>query len=114
MDGMADEVDSARAVLHSEYMRRLRAMIPADLLRPDVPMFRKQVTTTSMNLAAMAAARQGYDAGRWGALTDCPYPSVIDGRTTFLRRSWLIGYAAGAKVPGQSTQPLDHRPVVIH
>jgi hypothetical protein len=108
------EVDGVRAVLHSEYMRRLRAMIPADLLHEDAPPFTRQVSTSSMNLAAMSAARQGYDAGRWGALADCPYPSATDGRTTFLRRSWLLGYATGSKVtPRSEPQPLDQRPVVI-
>ena len=103
-----------RAAMDAEYWRRLRPMIPAGLLTPDAPPFTRAVRTSSMNLAAMAAARQGYDAGRWGASTDCPYPMGQDPRQTFLRRSWLLGYVTGEKVdPRPAPRPLEHRPVTI-
>ena len=103
-----------RAAMDAEYWRRLRAMIPAGLLTESAPMFTRAVTTSSMNLAAMAAARQGYDAGRWGTSTDCPYPMGQDPRQTFLRRSWLLGYVAGTNVdPKPAPRTLEHQRVTI-
>ena len=112
VDGIV--ADMKRAAMDAEYWRRLRPMIPARLLTPDAPMFTRAVATSSMNLAAMAAARQGYDAGRWGTVTDCPYPMGQDPRQTFLRRSWCLGYVAGEKVePRPEPRTLEHRPVTI-
>ena len=103
-----------RAAMDAEYWRRLRPMIPAGLLTADAPMFTRAVSTSSMNLAAMAAARQGYDAGRWGTSTDCPYPMGQDPRETFLRRSWLLGYSVGMTVdPKPEPRPLEHHRVTI-
>ena len=103
-----------RASMYTRYMRIVEDMIPAAMLRPSRPMFTRQVTTSSMNVAAMAAAKQGYDAGRWA-----PGPGACiylgqDGRSVFLRRAWLVGYRAGLEVsPHMSPQPLGHHPVII-
>lgn len=104
-----------RSALAAEYHRRLVGMIPADLFAdPAAPVFAHTVATSSMNLAAMAAARQGFDSGRYGAVTDCPYLGTTDNRHTFLRRAWNIGYAAGIEVtPRPAPRRLDHMPVVI-
>lgn len=103
-----------RGAMYTRYMQIVEDMIPTGMLRPSAPMYTKQVTTSSMNVAAMAAARQGYDAGRWH-----PEPGAClylgdDGRSVFLRRAWLIGYRAGLAVtPHQQPRELDHQPVVI-
>lgn len=104
-----------RAVMYSRYIEIVRDMIPPTLLHPDTPMFTKKVTTSSMNIAAMAAAKQGYDAGRWAPYpaSNCPYLEH-DGRSVFLRRAYFLGYAAGIKVtPRPEPRELDRQPVTI-
>lgn len=104
-----------RAAMYSRYIQIVRDMIPPTLLHSGAPMFRQRVATSSMNVAAMAAARQGYDAGRWAPYpaSNCPYLG-LDGRSVFLRRAYFIGYAEGMKVaPRPEPRELDHQPVTI-
>lgn len=103
-----------RAALDSEYWRQLRTQLPATLLHPAAPMFTRKIETRDWRLAAMAAARQGYDAGRWGTPQDCPYPMGRSVEQTYLRRSWLVGFQRGRRVqPRPDRQPLDHQPVEL-
>lgn len=103
-----------RAAIDAEYWRRLRALIPADLFDPTAPTFTRAPETASMRLAAMACARQGFDAGRFADVTVCPYPALESARDTFARRAWLLGFAEGRKVtPRPEPRDLVQRPVVI-
>lgn len=102
-----------RALMDGEHFRRLSTIVDLAALRPEQPPFDHAVRTSSMNLAGMAAARQGYDAGRWGALADCPYPMGQDPAQTFLRHAWLAGFSAGRKTPRQPRRPLTHTPVEL-
>ncbi len=103
-----------RAALDAEYYRRLKDAVAPVIDNPDVGLFNRPLRTSSWQLAARGAARQGLDAGRWGALADCPYPELESVAQTFLRRAWLLGYAAGRKAtPRPAPGPIAHTPVEI-
>lgn len=103
-----------RSAMHAEYHRQLRAIIRPDTLRPDAAVFTRQIVTRNMRMAALAAAQQGFDAGRYAQQLDCPYGHLVDPATTFLRRAWFIGYTAGRKVtPRPEPRALEHHPVRI-
>lgn len=111
-----DDVVAAmkRAAMDSAYWRTLRDMIPASLLRPELGPFPRAIRTSSTGLAAQAAARQGYDAGRWGTSADCPYPMGQSPAHTFLRRAWLLGFASGLAVtPRPAPRAFAHTPVEL-
>lgn len=101
-----------RSAMDAEYWRRLRDIVPT--FAPDAPIFDRAIETSSMRLAAMAYARQGFDAGRYTDTPDCPYPAGVSVADTFARRAWMLGYDQGRKVtPRPAPQPVSHRPVVI-
>lgn len=104
-----------RTAMDAEYARRLRVVIGDTLPPDDAPPFTaRPIVTSSATVAARAAARQGFDAGRWGAATDCPYLADQSGPGRFLRRAWFAGYAAGRKVtPRPERRPFAQRPVTF-
>ena len=104
-----------RSAMHAEYHRRLQAIIRPETLRPDAAVFTRAIVTRNMHLAALAAAQQGFDAGRYTPRGGCPYGELVDPATTFLRRAWFIGYTAGRKVTPrpEPRDQLGHVPVRI-
>jgi hypothetical protein len=60
-----------RAAMDSAYMRNLRGIIPD--FAANAPVFDRTLQTSSMRLAAIACARQGFDAGRYATSSACPF-----------------------------------------
>lgn len=101
-----------RSAMRAEYHRRLRVLVRPDEMSADQPVFTRHIETPSMRLAAMAASRQGFDAGRYAEQVDCPYGALVDPATTFLRRAWFMGFTAGRNVtPRPEPRTLEHIPV---
>lgn len=102
-----------RSAMDAEYMRRLREIIGT--ISPDSGVFNRAIETSSMRLAAMACARQGFDAGRFTTgPAACPYPMGVSVLDTFRRRAWFVGFAQGRKViPRPEPRTFNHHPVVI-
>lgn len=103
-----------RSAMRAEYRRRLLVLVRPDEMSADQPVFTRRIETSSMRLAAMAASRQGFDAGRYAERVECPYGELVDPATTFLRRAWFMGFTAGRKVtPRPEPRATEHYPVAI-
>jgi hypothetical protein len=101
-----------RAAMDSAYMRNLRGIIPD--FAANAPVFDRTLQTSSMRLAAIACARQGFDAGRYATSSACPYPMGATPWDTFARRAWMVGFTAGQKVdPRPEPRPLAQRPIIL-
>lgn len=101
-----------RSAMAAEYHRRLVEIVPT--FDPDAPAFDRPITgRSSMRLVVIAAARQGFDAGRFADSTVCPYQMGAGVLDTLARRAWMLGFDQGRRVePRPAPRPLTQRPII--